>query len=91
MDKVENLISPKTDPYYVDQQFLNLRTGAGIKFPVMRRLSRFETVFLIGENENFWIRVETELGEDGYVNADALVPGDGSAARDEWCKQNKCD
>jgi molecular chaperone DnaJ len=90
-NKVENLISPKTDPYYVDQQFLNLRTGAGIKFPVMRRLSRFETVFLIGENENFWIRVETELGEDGYVNADALVPGDGGAARDEWCKQNKCD
>ncbi|PKR48999.1 DnaJ domain-containing protein [Thalassospira marina] len=90
-DKIEDMITPKGDPYYVDQQFLNLRTGAGISFPVMRQLSRFETVFLRGENENFWIRIETELGEDGYVNADALVPGDGSTARDEWCKQNKCD
>jgi molecular chaperone DnaJ len=90
-NKIDDLISPKTDPYYVDRQFLNLRSGAGIKFPVMRQLSRFETVFLIGENQNFWIRVETEIGEDGYVNADALVPGDGSAARDEWCKKNKCD
>ncbi|WP_252509674.1 DnaJ domain-containing protein [Thalassospira sp. TSL5-1] len=90
-EKIEDLITPKSDPYYVDQPFLNLRTGAGINFPVMRPLSRFETVFLRGENKNFWIRVETELGEDGYVNSDALTPGDGSAARDEWCKTNKCD
>ncbi len=90
-DKIEDLITPKSDPYYVDQEFLNLRTGAGIKFPVMRPLSRFETVFIRGENKNFWILIETELGEEGYVNSDALTPGDGSAARDEWCKNNKCD
>lgn len=90
--RIESLLPhEEKSPYYVDKPVLNLRKGAGLDFPIVRQLNRFETVYLTGPNESFWIEVRTTLGETGYVNADALVPGDGASARETWCAKNKCD
>jgi len=88
---VEKLIGEDRDPYYIDRDLLNMREGPGIEYPVMRRLARFETVYVDGPSEDFWIEIETALGETGFVNLDALVPGSGAKARDEWCATNSCD
>ncbi|MFH1804575.1 MAG: DnaJ domain-containing protein [Pseudomonadota bacterium] len=90
-DQVQSLMIDKAEPYYIDRDLLNMREGAGVEYPVTRRLARFETVYLVGPNESFWIEIRTALGEKGFVNADALVPGNGSTARDRWCAQNNCD
>ncbi|OSQ48442.1 DnaJ domain-containing protein [Thalassospira alkalitolerans] len=89
--KVEQIIGVERDPYYIDRDLLNMRKGPGIEFPVMRRLARFETVYIDGASDAFWIPIETSLGETGFVNLDALVPGSGTKARDAWCATNSCD
>lgn len=88
---VEKLIGEDRDPYYIDRDLLNMREGPGVEYRVMRRLARFETVYVEGPSEDFWIEIETALGETGFVNLDALVPGSGAKARDEWCATNSCD
>ncbi|MCC9622629.1 DnaJ domain-containing protein [Thalassospira sp. MA62] len=89
--QVKNLIAEDRDPYYVDRDLLNLRDGPSVNGTVIRRLARFETVYVSGDNEGFWVEIETTIGETGFVNLDALVPGNGADARDEWCAQNNCD
>ncbi|WP_404426485.1 DnaJ domain-containing protein [Thalassospira australica] len=89
--KVEQFIGEDRDPYYIDRDLLNMREGPGIEYPVIRRLARFETVYIAGSSDDFWIEIETALDETGFVNLDALVPGSGAKARDEWCATNSCD
>ncbi|WP_430475228.1 DnaJ domain-containing protein [Thalassospira lucentensis] len=89
--QVKQLIGEDRDPYYVDRDFLNMRKGPSVNDSIIRRLTRFETVYIAGDNKDFWIEIETSLGETGFVNLDALVPGNGATARDTWCTTNKCD
>ncbi|MEQ9346386.1 MAG: DnaJ domain-containing protein [Thalassospira sp.] len=89
--QVKQLIGEDRDPYYVDREFLNMRKGPSVNDSIIRRLTRFETVYIAGDNKDFWIEIETPLGETGFVNLDALVPGNGATARDTWCTTNKCD
>ncbi len=72
-------------------ELLNLRDGPSVNDDIIRRLTRFETVYVAGDSQGFWIEVETSIGETGFVNLDALVPGNGADARDAWCAENKCD
>ena len=85
------LIGEDRDPYYVDRELLNMREGPSVNDKIIRRLIRFETVYIAGDNKDFWIEIETTIGETGFVNLDALVPGNGADARDAWCATNKCD
>lgn len=89
--QVKHLIGEDRDPYYVDRELLNMRDGPSVNSKIIRRLTRFETVYIAGDSQGFWIEVETTIGESGFVNLDALVPGNGSTARDNWCSTNKCD
>ncbi|MEK9844733.1 MAG: SH3 domain-containing protein, partial [Thalassospira sp.] len=89
--QVKQLIGEDRDPYYVDRELLNMRDGPSVNNKIIRRLTRFETVYIAGDSQGFWIEVETTIGENGFVNLDALVPGNGSTARDNWCATNKCD
>lgn len=89
--QVKDLIGEERDPYYVDRELLNLRDGPSVNDDIIRRLTRFETVYVAGDSQGFWIEVETSIGETGFVNLDALVPGNGADARDAWCAENKCD
>lgn len=89
--QVKDLIGEERDPYYVDRELLNLRDGPSVNDTIIRRLTRFETVYVAGDSQGFWIEIETSIGENGFVNLDALVPGNGAEARDAWCAQNKCD
>ncbi|MDG4721101.1 MULTISPECIES: DnaJ domain-containing protein [Thalassospira] len=89
--QVKQLIGEDRDPYYVDRELLNMRDGPSVNHKIIRRLTRFETVYISGDSQGFWIEVETTIGESGFVNLDALVPGNGSIARDTWCATNKCD
>lgn len=89
--QVKQLIGEDRDPYYVDRELLNMRDGPSVNNKIIRRLTRFETVYISGDSQGFWIEVETTIGETGFVNLDALVPGNGSTARDKWCTTNKCD
>lgn len=89
--QVKDLIGEERDPYYVDRELLNLRDGPSVNNSIIRRLTRFETVYVAGDSQGFWIEIETSIGETGFVNLDALVPGNGADARDAWCAENKCD
>lgn len=89
--QVKDLMGEDRDPYYVDRELLNLRDGPSVNDNIIRRLTRFETVYVAGDSQGFWIEVETSIGESGFVNLDALVPGNGADARDAWCAENKCD
>ncbi|QPO10134.1 DnaJ domain-containing protein [Thalassospira sp. A40-3] len=89
--QVKDLIGEEREPYYVDRELLNLRDGPSVNDAIIRRLTRFETVYVAGDSQGFWIEIETSIGENGFVNLDALVPGNGSDARDAWCAENKCD
>ena len=89
--QVAQMIGEDRDPYYVDRDLLNMREGAGVNTKVIRRLARFETVYVSGDSEGIWVEINTSIGETGFVNLDALVPGNGADARDTWCSQNNCD
>ena len=89
--QVKELIGEDRDPYYVDRELLNMREGPSVNDKIIRRLTRFETVYVAGDSQGFWIEIETSIGETGFVNLDALVPGSGAQARDVWCSTNKCD
>ncbi|MBX2830605.1 MAG: DnaJ domain-containing protein [Rhodospirillales bacterium] len=89
--QVKQLIGEDREPYYVDRELLNMREGPSVNDKIIRRLIRFETVYIAGDNKDFWIEIETTIGETGFVNLDALVPGNGADARDAWCATNKCD
>jgi molecular chaperone DnaJ len=89
--QVKDLIGEERQPYYVDRELLNLRDEPNVNGTIIRRLARFETVYVAGDSQGFWIEIETSIGETGFVNLDALVPGNGADARDAWCLENKCD
>ena len=89
--QVEQMIGEDRDPYYVDRDLLNMRNGAGVTNTIIRRLARFETVYISGDSKGIWVEIDTSIGETGFVNLDALVPGNGADARDTWCRKNSCD
>ena len=89
--QVEQLIGEDRDPYYVDRDLLNMRNGAGVTNTIIRRLARFETVYISGDSKGIWVEIDTSIGETGFVSLDALVPGNGADARDTWCRKNSCD
>lgn len=75
---------------HVSVDGLRLRAGPGTTHPITTVLDRFATVTISGHTDiNGWIEIITKDGVHGFVAAQYLGNGDGMAAKQQWCFDNR--
>jgi uncharacterized protein YgiM (DUF1202 family) len=71
---VKETLNPKVEGKYEAVGETNVRSGPGLKYPVVAKISK-GTKLNVVEEEDGWLRVESKRGnEPGYVEASATKP-----------------